>query len=95
MLKIYAEHIIAKLLLAPAFNAGGFAHLTPGAGEQGSPKPKREVKPAPKKADTSRKDKRRAASPAKAAAAKADAPDFSPLSMSDEEYMKQFDPRLM
>jgi hypothetical protein len=73
---------------------GGFAHLfKPEQGSQDAPAPTVDA-PTKKVDDAKRKDKRRAASPAKAAAPAAQAPDFNPLSMSDEDYMKQFDPRL-
>lgn len=47
------------------------------------------------KAEKERKAKRRAASPSKAAPAPSKNQDFNPLSMSDEEYTKQFDDRLL
>lgn len=78
-----------------AINArGGFDHLVSAKQDQGQlnqkPAPKI-VEPKPQAVDDKLKDKRRAASPTKAAPTNSAAPkDFNPLSMSDEEFSKQF-----
>ena len=72
---------------------GGFDDLFKNEQPQQNTQPAED--PAPAKAAAKRKDKRRAASPTKAAAPAAKDRDFNPLAMSDEEYMKQFDPRLL
>ena len=70
----------------------GFDHLfKPEQGSQiTSP-----AKSDPKKAadELARKDKKRAASPPKAAPAATKPQDFNPLALSDEEFEKQFDPK--
>lgn len=72
---------------------GGFAHLF--QAEQGSQDtPDRTPKKA-KRNDKKRKAARRAASPSKAAAEPASAPDFNPLAMTDEEFLKQSDDRFL
>jgi hypothetical protein len=76
--------------------SGGFNHLfQPEQGSTKTPAPD-EITPAQKAQAETRKNKRRAASPTKAAPSKKGAQDdFNPLSMSDDEYMKQFDPNLL
>lgn len=74
---------------------GGFNHLFP-QNSGTAPAPKAEVTPPPAPAkETPRADKRRAARSTKAAVAPATPSDFNPLSMTDEEFEKQFDSRLM
>ena len=72
--------------------AGKFAHLTAGQPSKGQQAPAAPAvaTPDPKKADDSkRNDARRAVAPVKASApSKKAAPDFNPLSMSDEEFAK-------
>ena len=73
----------------------GFDHLKQTASEP-SPPPRREVKPTGKSADSARNDKRRAASPTRSGAPSAKpAGDFNPLAMSDEEFEKQANARLI
>lgn len=78
---------------------GGFNHLfsSQSAGNTGNASTqKAEVTPPASKADeTPRADKRRAARSTKAAVAPATPTDFNPLTMSDEDFEKQFDSRLM
>lgn len=78
---------------------GGFNHLFSPQGTENrgtAPAPKAEVTPPASKADeTPRADKRRAARSTKAAVAPATPTDFNPLTMSDEDFEKQFDSRLM
>ena len=69
-----------------------------GSQDQGQQDRPPEDKPAPRKpADESkRRNRRRAASPAKPAAGQGpSADDFNPLAMSDEEFERQFDSTLM
>lgn len=68
---------------------GAFDHLF----KQQAPTPApAKAAPIKKEADSKRRDKRRAASPAKPAAAQVPKDDFNPLGMSDEEFLKQADP---
>lgn len=76
---------------------GAFDHLfnPPAADEQESgqqPKPRSKTKPDGAE-EQKRREKRRAASPTKRAARGQSADDFNPLEMSDEEFLKQIDPR--
>jgi hypothetical protein len=78
-----------------AINArGGFDHL----GATPTPKPAAEVRtliPAAKPEDEKLKAQRRAIAPNAAAAPAAKKPDFNPLAMSDEEFMKQHNPKYL
>jgi hypothetical protein len=71
---------------------GGFNHLFSGATEQPA---KKEVQPPVAPSGTNAADKRRAARATKATPAPSKAPDFNPLALSDEEFEKQFDPKLL
>ena len=72
---------------------GGFDHLA----SQGQAKPAVQpaVKPAPVVDDQKLKDKKRAASPTKATPATAPAADFNPLALSDDEFTKLVNKRLL
>ena len=72
---------------------GGFDHLA----SQGQAKPSVQpaVKPAPVVDDQKLKDKKRAASPTKATPATAPAADFNPLALSDDEFTKLVNKRLL
>lgn len=75
--------------------SGKFAHLGVGQPQQGQQTQAAPVVPAanPKKADDSkRNEQRRAVAPVRAAAntGKRTDPDFNPLSLSDEDFAKQF-----
>jgi len=81
-----------------AINArGGFNHLFGTEKTTKNVKPAAENNPAPKPSVSTetRKAKRRAASPTKPAPATSKSDDFNPLAVSDEEFMKQFDDRLL
>lgn len=72
---------------------GGFAHLVPKKPEAA---PQRvPVTPPPKAADPAVRSQKLAASPPKSAAPAAPAADFNPLALSDEEFSKIGNPRLM
>lgn len=74
---------------------GGFAHLSSSQG-QGQQTTSESSQVDTTVADAARKDKRKAAGPSKAASPKAAATeDYNPLGMSDEEYLKLHDPRLL
>jgi hypothetical protein len=75
---------------------GGFAHLFKSDEGQQDQNEAQEKTAAKKQAEKTRRDKRRAASPAKPAApASKDTQDFNPLGMSDEDYLKQFDDKFL
>lgn len=75
---------------------GGFNHLFPASSGNGSPTPAVEVPAKPKAEDPSRDDKKRAARSTQAAIPTPPrAADFNPLSMSDDEFEKQFSSKLM
>ena len=62
---------------------------------EGAPVPRREVNlNVSEKKDTSRNEKRKAASPSKSKVSKQQ-DNYNPLSLSDDEFMKQFNPELM
>jgi hypothetical protein len=66
---------------------GGFNHLVRGQGNEGTGQ--KIVEPKPRKVDEDKlRQKRRAASPTKPSAPKTVDPDFNPLALSDEEFMK-------
>lgn len=67
---------------------GGFDHLGISQGKQ-TPKGTIVTPPKPKVDSVELRDKKRAASSTKPVAAKSDAKEFNPLSMSDEEFSKQ------
>lgn len=77
-----------------ALNAkGAFAQLVPQRQEQA---PARVAAPAPKAEDPRIKDKKRAASPTKAAPVPVAKPaDFNPLALSDEDFSKLVKPKLL
>lgn len=76
---------------------GGFNHLVKGKTPEPAPveAPAPAATPPAKVDDSRRRDKRRAASPPKPAAGGAPGGDFNPLSLSDDDFAKQFDPRLL
>lgn len=76
---------------------GGFADLAPTKPvAQGQvPVPAPVTKPQPKAEDPKLKDKKRAASPSVATAPSKPAQDFNPLALSDEEFSKLVNPKLM
>jgi len=82
---------------------GGFDHLFQNrakeAGQdqgQQNAKPAKRLPPKQKPVDPKLNEKRRAASPAKGAPAKAKKPnEFNPLAMSDEEFEKHFSSKLL
>lgn len=68
----------------------GFSHLFKEQGQENQPA-RKQVPPKRSEEDSKLKNKRRAASPSKAAPAqKPNLADFNPLHMSDEEFEKQF-----
>jgi len=67
---------------------GGFDHLGLSQGKQ-TPKGTIVTPPKPKVDSVELRDKKRAASSTKPAAAKSEAKEFNPLAMSDEEFSKQ------
>jgi hypothetical protein len=90
------SYLEAYRQVADAMNASGkFAHLEAGQPPKGQQTPAAPVVAAanPKKADDSKRDAaRRAVAPVKSAAnsGKKNDPDFNPLSLSDEDFAKQF-----
>lgn len=72
---------------------GGFDHLA--SQVQAKPAVQPTVKPAPVVDDQKLKDKKRAASPTKATPATALAADFNPLALSDDEFTKLVNKRLL
>ena len=72
---------------------GGFDHLA--SQVQAKPAVQPAVKPAPVVDDQKLKDKKRAASPTKATPATALAADFNPLALSDDEFTKLVNKRLL
>lgn len=81
------------------YQEGAFDHLKKGnnnneqpAQTQSKPTP---AKPKPKADESERRAKRRAASPSKKAPTPSKTQDFNPLSMSDEDFEKQYDGRLL
>jgi hypothetical protein len=68
---------------------GGFDHLGLSQGKQTPPKGTIVTPPKPKADSVELRDKKRAASSTKPAAAKSEAKEFNPLAMSDEEFSKQ------
>lgn len=82
--------------IGDAINArGGFDHLFNQGQNQEKPA-QQAVKPVTNKvSQDERKAKRRAASPTKTAPSIANKQDFNPLALSDDEFMKQFDDRLL
>ena len=72
---------------------GGFDHLA--SQVQAKPAVQPAVKPAPVVDDQKLKDKKRAASPTKATPATAPAADFNPLALSDDEFTKLVNKRLL
>jgi hypothetical protein len=68
---------------------GGFDHLGISQGKQAPPKGTIVTPPKPKVDSVELRDKKRAASSTKPAAAKSEAKEFNPLAMSDEEFSKQ------
>ena len=72
---------------------GGFDHLA--SQVQAKPAVQPGVKPAPVVDDQKLKDKKRAASPTKATPATAPAADFNPLALSDDEFTKLVNKRLL
>lgn len=73
---------------------GGFNHLFP-QNSGTAPAARQEVKPQATSEATALADKRRAARATKSNSAPAQPDGFNPLSLSDEEFEKRFDPRLM
>lgn len=77
---------------------GGFNHLVKGSSQdpgKSQSTPPKIVTPKPKVDEDKLKEKRRAASSTKPAAASAPNPDFNPLSMSDEEFSKQVNSKFL
>ena len=76
---------------------GGFDHLFNKQNKQNQQNPPEKiVKPATNRvSQDERKAKRRAASPTKTAPSVTTKQDFNPLALSDDEFMKQFDDRLL
>jgi len=76
---------------------GGFDHLFAKEEQrQQDPTPAKRLPPKQKREDPKLKEKRRAAAPSKGAPAKSKIPaDFNPLAMSDEEFEKHFNQKLL
>lgn len=75
---------------------GGFNHLVQSKATTPPAPAVKVVTPAPKGEDAAVRNKRRAAAPARATPApNTPAAEFNPLALSDEEFMKQFNPNLM
>jgi hypothetical protein len=75
---------------------GKFNHLFEDKSGTAAPAPKQEVTPpTPNATESTAADKRRAARATKASPTPAKAPDYNPLGLSDDEFERQFDPKLM